>query len=254
MTDKLPAFQFYPGDWRKDMGVQSLSYHDRGIWFEMICLMHESERRGVLVLNGQAMTEEALARMLGLDKQSLSSTITTLLTSGVASREQDSGAIYCRRMVRDENIRKVRSAAGKKGGNPLLLNQKPTTGVKQKSTPSVSSSSSVSSSIEIHPPTPNGGERHVDVEAIAVSVMQGCGFTDKRLVPVIVAQLCSAADRGDPPQTAALAMQDAWRKLKKQRHLLRYDWGPKKFISEGHWRDDAAWPWDHRVLEQRGPM
>ncbi len=24
MADKLPALQFYPGDWRKDVGVQSL--------------------------------------------------------------------------------------------------------------------------------------------------------------------------------------------------------------------------------------
>ena len=66
---KLPAFQFYPGDWRKDMGVQALNYFDRGVWHEMICLMHESERRGVLVLNGNAMTDDMLAQILGLDKQ-----------------------------------------------------------------------------------------------------------------------------------------------------------------------------------------
>ena len=44
---KLPALQFYPGDWRKDLGVQSLSFHDRGVWFEMLMLMHDSENRGV---------------------------------------------------------------------------------------------------------------------------------------------------------------------------------------------------------------
>jgi hypothetical protein len=146
MSEKFPSFQFYPGDWRKDMGVQSLPYQDRGIWFEMLCLMHESERRGVLVLNGRAMSDETLARVLGLDKQILGTTITTLLTSGVASREEDTGAIYCRRMVRDENIRKVRSAAGKKGGNPVLVKQNPTTGVKQNLTPSSSTSTSSSSS------------------------------------------------------------------------------------------------------------
>ena len=66
---KLPAFQFYPGDWRKDVGVQSLDYFDRRVWWEMLCLMHESEWRGALVLNGQAMSEGALALLLGLDKQ-----------------------------------------------------------------------------------------------------------------------------------------------------------------------------------------
>jgi hypothetical protein len=133
---KLPAFQFYPGDWRKDVGVQSLNYFDRGIWHEMICLMHETERRGVLVLNGKAMDDDSLASLLGLDKQILTTTLTTLLTKGVASREQDTGAIYCRRIVRDEKLRQIRSEAGIKGGNPVLLNQKSTTPVKQNPTPS----------------------------------------------------------------------------------------------------------------------
>lgn len=120
---KLPALQFYPGDWRKDLGVQSLDFHDRGVWFEMLMLMHDSERRGVLVLNGAAMTPEMIARAIGLDNQILTSTLSTLLSSGVASRESETGAIYCRRMVRDEYIRKVRTESGRKGGNPALLNQ-----------------------------------------------------------------------------------------------------------------------------------
>ena len=124
---KLPAFFFYTGDWRKDTGVQSLSYHDRGVWFELLCFMHESERRGVLLLNGQAIPEESLARLLGLDKQILTTTLTTLLTSGVASRDEATGALMCRRMVRDEQIRQIRQTAGLKGGNPVLLNQKSTT-------------------------------------------------------------------------------------------------------------------------------
>lgn len=147
---KMPAFQFYPGDWRKDVGVQSLDYFDRGVWHEMLCLMHESERRGVLVLNGHAMTGEMLARLLGLDKQILTTTLTTLLTSGVASREAETGALMCRRMVRDEKLREIRAEAGKKGGNPILLNQKPTTTVnhdgKQNPTPSSSVSSLTTSS------------------------------------------------------------------------------------------------------------
>src|ERR1700686_3600466 len=108
LMSKLPAFQFYPGDWRKDMGVQSLNFHDRGVWWEMLCLMHESERRGVLVLNGVPMNDDCLSRLLGLDKQILTTTLTNLLTCGVASREEGSGAIFSRRMVRDENLRKIR--------------------------------------------------------------------------------------------------------------------------------------------------
>lgn len=145
---KLPAFQFYPGDWRKDMGVQSLNFHDRGVWWEMLCLMHESEQRGKLLLNGVAIGDESLSRLLGLDKQILTTTLTTLLTSGVASRDEVSGAILCRRMVRDEYIRKVRSEAGSKGGNPALLNQNSTIGDKQITTPSSSTTVSTSPSVK----------------------------------------------------------------------------------------------------------
>jgi hypothetical protein len=112
---KLPAFQFYPADWRKDLGVQSLSYHDRGVWFEMLCLMHESEDRGRLVLNGEPMPGDALARILGLDTESLGETIQRLLNAGVASRDA-SGALVCRRMLRDEQIRRERAVAGQIGG------------------------------------------------------------------------------------------------------------------------------------------
>jgi hypothetical protein len=143
---KLPAMMWYPGDWRKDVGVQSLTFHDRGVWFEILNLMHGSEQRGMLILNGAAMSEEALARLLGLDKQNLTSTLTTLLTSGVASRDDETGALMCRRMVRDENLRQIRIEAGKKGGNPVLVKQKSTTRLKQESTPSVSSSTSSSTS------------------------------------------------------------------------------------------------------------
>ena len=62
-SGRLPAFQFYPADWRKDPGVQSLDYETRGIWWEIICLLHESDERGVLLLNGKPMPEDALCRL-----------------------------------------------------------------------------------------------------------------------------------------------------------------------------------------------
>ena len=147
-SGRLPAFQFYPADWRKDPGVQSLDYETRGIWWEIICLLHESDERGVLLLNGNPMPEDALCRLLGLDNQKLTTALTTLLTYGVAKRRESDGAIYSKRMVADENLRQIRKMAGSKGGNPLLVKQNPTTTVKQKRTPSSSSSSSSSSSIK----------------------------------------------------------------------------------------------------------
>ncbi len=145
---KAPSMQWYPADWRKDTAVQMLSFHDRGVWFELINIMHESAERGVLVINGAPMPEDALSRLLGLDKQTFNQTLSNLLTYGVAKQRDEDGAIYCKRMVEDEKLSQLRREAGKMGGNPNLVNQnsnqKPTTRVKQNPTPSSSTSSSTS--------------------------------------------------------------------------------------------------------------
>lgn len=125
---KLPAMPFYYGDWKKDIGIQSLDFFDRGVWFELLGLMWESEERGVLILNGKPMTIEIIARVVGLDKQIFKQSYERILASGVCSIRED-GAIFNRRMYREHQISQVRTEVGKLGGNPNLLgnlvNQKP---------------------------------------------------------------------------------------------------------------------------------
>jgi hypothetical protein len=142
--------QFYPGDWRKDLGVQTLTFQDRGVWIEMLMLMHESERRGVMVLNEQPMSDEMIAQAIGLDIQTFKLSLGTLLKRGVASREPGTDAVMSRRMVRDEFLRKIRAEAGCLGGNPALLKKNPTNLDKQNGTPSSSFSSSCSYSDSKH--------------------------------------------------------------------------------------------------------
>ncbi len=148
---KQPSFQFYPGDWKRDAGVQSLSFEERGVWFEMMLLMFESAERGKLVFGtGTPMPEDAVARSLGLDRQRYVQILRKLLDYGVASKEEETGIIYCRRMVRDTELSRKRAECGKLGGNPNLLNQnsskreaKPNQSGKQNPTPSSSSSISL---------------------------------------------------------------------------------------------------------------
>lgn len=151
-TDKFPAFQFYPGDWRKDAAVQSMSFHDRAVWFEMMCMMHEPPERGVLLLpNGRPMSDIELSRNLGLSLLQTRKSLVAILESGTGSRRED-GAILNRRMVKDEALRKIRKECGSLGGNPDLVNQNGTNKDKQPSkqttTPSSSPSSSPASSGE----------------------------------------------------------------------------------------------------------
>lgn len=116
---KRPAFQFYPGDWLRDPGVRSISFAARGLWTDMLCLMHESDRRGYLQLNGKPVNAEQLARMTGGSTDDVSRLLQELDDSGVFSRSEH-GIIYSRRMVRDERKREKCVEAGKRGGNPTL--------------------------------------------------------------------------------------------------------------------------------------
>lgn len=146
---KRPAFQFYPADWRKDSALQSCSVAARGLWIELMCIMHECEPYGVLAINGRPMQPAQIARLVGEGEKVVRGLLEELEAAAVFSRDE-SGAVFSRRMLKDERIRSIRASAGRLGGNPNLLNQKdnqaPKQKAKQKPTPSSSSSSSTTSS------------------------------------------------------------------------------------------------------------
>jgi hypothetical protein len=116
-----PAFMFYPADHRKDAELQSCSLAARGLWMELICIMHQCEPYGSLKINGQPMKTAQIGRLVGETEDALIVLLKELGDAGVYSREED-GTIFSRRMKRDERLRIVRAEAGKKGGNPSLLN------------------------------------------------------------------------------------------------------------------------------------
>jgi hypothetical protein len=117
---KLPAMPFYIGDWRKDPGVRTLDRFHKSIWFDMICLMWESEERGKLMLNGKPMPIDALSEALKLDNPVVEDAVNLLIERGVAKVEENTGIIYCARQVRDEARRIKNIENGSKGGNPAL--------------------------------------------------------------------------------------------------------------------------------------
>lgn len=129
MADKRPAFQFYPGDWMKDPAVRSCSLAARGLWFDMICLMLESPRRGYLEhASGQPVTCDQLARMTGAEAGQVDLLLAELEDAAVFSRTPQ-GVIFSRRIIRDEKLRRIRAECGKlgaphghKGGRPKQQN------------------------------------------------------------------------------------------------------------------------------------
>ena len=126
MSKKLPAFLFYPGDWRKDPGVQSMDYEERGVWHELLCIMHESENRGMLTLGNlpvdKSVDKSRLARLLGISEKKTRKFLQNFLEIHVLRVCPLTGVFYNRRMVKDEQIRQAKIRAGRAGkgksGNP----------------------------------------------------------------------------------------------------------------------------------------
>jgi hypothetical protein len=114
--------KFYPADWRADPMLRNCSLTSRGLWMEMLALMHESERYGYLLVNGKQPTDRQLAIQAGATIDEVSMSLTELESEGVFSRDRN-GIIYSRRMIRDEKRAENARKVGKKGGNPKLSKQ-----------------------------------------------------------------------------------------------------------------------------------
>jgi hypothetical protein len=119
---KRPAFQFYPGDWLRSADLRACSVGARGLWIDMLCLMHEGTPYGYLRVGGTVIHSETLARMVGAEVEQIAKWLAELAGAEVFSTDKN-GVIFSRRMVRDERIRGMRASAGKIGGTHRALKQ-----------------------------------------------------------------------------------------------------------------------------------
>lgn len=119
-----PWMKFYPADWRSDVALRSCSPGARGIWIDLIGLMHEAEPYGFLVINGVKPSVSALSRLLNVHHKTLIAALKELLEHGVYSVDSE-GVIYSRRMVRDREKAIEDQENGRKGGNPNVVQSRP---------------------------------------------------------------------------------------------------------------------------------
>jgi hypothetical protein len=110
---KPPAFQWYPGDHRRDVALQACSFHSKAVWREMLDLMHDGEPYGHLTAGGVPITPVVLARMIGESLAKVQKALDELRAHNVFS-ETDDGVIFSRRMVHDERVRRDRAKGGEK--------------------------------------------------------------------------------------------------------------------------------------------
>lgn len=114
-----PWMKFYPTDWRSDPALRMCSIGARGLWMEMLALMHEASPRGDLVVKGTPVTPEYLAVLAGIDVETTKELMGELENMEVFSRRRN-GVIFSRRMEKDEQKARKNRDNGKLGGNPSL--------------------------------------------------------------------------------------------------------------------------------------
>lgn len=115
---KQPWIKFYPSDWRADPKLRLCSMGARGVWMELICLMHEGEPYGHLAINGTQPTKAQVARLCGCSEREATKWIGELIENDVLAASQDFW--YSRRLVRDKEKAEADKLNGKGGGNPKL--------------------------------------------------------------------------------------------------------------------------------------
>lgn len=98
---KRPSFQFYPSDWLRDTALRTCSVGARGLWIDMICYMHQGSPYGYLKVSQKVILSSNLATMCGATLDIVDGWLKELESAGVFSIDEF-GAIYSRRMIRDE--------------------------------------------------------------------------------------------------------------------------------------------------------
>lgn len=120
---KRPSFQFYPADWRNNAKLRRCSWEARGVWIELLGLLHDSDNYGVLewplkeIAQALGAPLKALKELVdkgvlyGIDKDVCEPFIYTPVSGRVKGEpvallpEQQGPVWFSPRMVRDEYVR-----------------------------------------------------------------------------------------------------------------------------------------------------
>jgi hypothetical protein len=170
---KRPSFQFYPGDWSANPNLKRCTFAEKGIWLEVMCLMHDQPLYGVLQWPLKEIAEavkcktadlQALIRkgVLKGDDKAITEPFIYVPRSG--RRDGDPVTLigtqpgpfwYSSRMVKDEYIRTIRGEStrfSEGNGGPPKHSPKPPLGDGPSSSSSSSPSGKEISNLSVAPP------------------------------------------------------------------------------------------------------
>lgn len=109
---KKPNFRFEPTTWLDSKPLRSCSPAARGVWLDLLCLMHPNG--GYLKLNGRPIDDNQIAGMIGVPIKTLKSCLGELGEAGIFDVSPD-GFMYSSRMVRESEFSARAKEFGKVG-------------------------------------------------------------------------------------------------------------------------------------------
>lgn len=104
--------------WFSAADVQRLEMAAKGLWFEMIGLMWDSEERGYLVNNGKPLTrDQVYLSIRGFrTRKAFNTAFEAIKNEGLFSVRETDGALYSRKILSDLAKSAEKAVNGRKGG------------------------------------------------------------------------------------------------------------------------------------------
>lgn len=200
---KRPSFQFYPADWRNNANLRRCSWEARGVWIEVMGLLHDSDTYGVLrwplkeiaqALGAPVKLIQELATK-GVMKGSDSSECEPFIYTPRSGRKDGDPVLlvpaqpgpiwYSSRMVKDEYVRSIRGDTSRFEESPKYSPKVPKGETPIKTPIAIQSdgSTATSSPTGISVGKPTGGKPPVDkakaeLWKAAVSLLEGQGMPE----------------------------------------------------------------------------
>lgn len=119
-------FKFDCNKWLIQHGLRSCSIAARGLWTDMLALMHQTteiEDRGYLLVRESGIAHplplQRLAHWANISETECRYLLEELERHGVFHYDER-GIIYCAWMVDEETVKRRKAVHGGKGGNPML--------------------------------------------------------------------------------------------------------------------------------------
>lgn len=100
---KRPSFQFYPADWRNNAKLRRCSEAARGVWMDILCILHDSDEYGIC-----RWPLDELARSAGARLVLVKELVEKEVLKGAPQGKECEAFIYIPR-------------SGRKNGNPVEL-------------------------------------------------------------------------------------------------------------------------------------